>query len=113
MKMLKPTLPVLQPRIGYATGDEKAFDRQRVDSVPWRRWYRTARWRRISMAVFLRDAYRCTMCGHTENDPVADHKMAHRGDPKLLWNIDTVQTLCVSCHNGKKQRQEHANLLRE
>jgi 5-methylcytosine-specific restriction enzyme A len=111
LSMLKPGLPRLAPRLGIPAGDEKAYDRQRVDLEPWRRWYRTARWRELRWSVLVRDLFKCRLCGHREADPsrlVCDHVRPHRGDPGLFWDKRNLQTLCASCHSGRKQAAEKA-----
>lgn len=80
-------------------------------------WYKTPFWRKMRLRIFQRDHYTCQMegCGafygHKIRMLVCDHKKPHRGiwslfiDPKNLW------TLCRSCHNSLKQKQEKAGLF--
>ncbi len=108
---LKPRISAVAPRIGQATGDERGRDRQRVVEEPWRRWYRTARWRKVRQAVFLRDRYTCRMagCGRLDGDTsrlVCDHVRPHRGDEALFWDERNLQTLCKPCHDSAKQAAE-------
>lgn len=108
---LKVGLGSLPPRMGYAPGDERQRFRQRDAVKPWRRWYKTARWQRLRLAVFYRDGYACQMpgCGRLEPNTsllVADHKRPHRGIEALFWDEANVQTLCKSCHDSKKQALE-------
>jgi 5-methylcytosine-specific restriction endonuclease McrA len=55
--------------------------------LPWKAWYKTARWRKLRLTVFLRDHYTCQCgCGQLEADTsrlVCDHKVPHRGDERL------------------------------
>lgn len=86
---------------------------RRADDAPWRRWYRTARWRALRLAVFLRDLYQCRRCGHIDGDTsklVCDHIVPHRGDERLFWDESNLQTLCKPCHDGEKQAEEQASL---
>jgi len=39
---------------------------------------------------------------------VCDHVTAHRGSEELFWS-GPFQSLCFSCHNSKKQREERNN----
>jgi 5-methylcytosine-specific restriction enzyme A len=75
---------------------------------PWKAWYKTARWRRLRLEVFKRDLYKCQCgCGVHEGDTsllVCDHKHPHRGDERLFWNKDNLQTLLKPCHDRDKQK---------
>lgn len=93
-------------------------ERARVrDQRPWRKWYHTARWKRLRQSVFVRDGFACQWpgCGRIDGDTsrlVADHKVPHRGCAALFWDETNVQTLCKPCHDSAKQREEHAELYR-
>lgn len=56
--------------------------------------------------------FTCKMCGRTHGNTsklVADHKQPHRGNSRLFWDRDNLQTLCADpCHNTVKQREEQA-----
>lgn len=109
LKAIRPRLGTLAPRIGRAAGDEASRNRQRVDLEPWRRWYRTKRWADLRMRVFVRDLFKCRMCGRLEGNTsllVCDHKQPHHGDETLFWDEGNLQTLCKPCHDGEKQRIE-------
>jgi 5-methylcytosine-specific restriction protein A len=102
-------------RLGYAAGDEQARDRQRSASQHWRAWYRSARWRRLRLECFERDGFICQrtgeVCSGRGNDPlspVANHKRPHRGDPKLFWDLDNLETVTKAAHDGMIQREERA-----
>lgn len=84
------------------------MDRVR-DQRPWRKWYKTARWRTLRWSVLVRDCFTCQRCGTIEGDTsklVADHRKPHRGDAALFWDERNLETLCASCHSGAKQREE-------
>lgn len=90
---------------------EAARSQRRRVETPWRRWYDTARWKRLRWSVLLRDMFICQMCRRTEADTsklVADHKVPHRGDARLFWDAEQVQCLCATCHSSTKQREERA-----
>ena len=109
LKTMKPLVGTLAPRIGYAPGDEKARDRQRRDTLPWRAWYKTARWQKLRWSVLVRDLFPCRECGRITADTsqlVADHKQPHRGDERLFWDAENLQCLCKTCHDSTKQRME-------
>lgn len=78
---------------------------------PWHGWYKTARWARLRLATFIRDLFTCQRCGLVEGDTgrlVCDHINAHRGDARLFWDADNLQTLCMDCHDRLKQAEEQA-----
>jgi len=105
----------MAPRIGFASGDEKAGDKARDDAAPWRAWYRTKRWRDLRIAVFARDAFRCQRTGQlvmgkypAPGSPVANHKRPHRGDPVLFWDMSNIETVAKSVHDSIIQAEEQA-----
>lgn len=85
----------------------REHDRRRREEVPWRGWYKTARWQRLRQ-IQLNAEPVCRMCkqqDRTTEARVADHVIPHRGDPDLFWHGE-LQSLCLSCHSGAKQREE-------
>lgn len=113
LKTLRSSLGQLKPRLGYATGDTQERNRQRARSEPWRKLYRTKRWRDLRRRVFLRDMYTCQQTGallpHKEPhplSPVADHKEPHHGDLDLFWDENNVQTVSKEYHDTIKRRME-------
>jgi 5-methylcytosine-specific restriction endonuclease McrA len=44
--------------------------------------------------------YTCGACQRVEvgHRLQAHHIIAHRGDPKLFFDLNNLQTLCVECH---------------
>jgi 5-methylcytosine-specific restriction protein A len=80
---------------------------------PWRRWYNTARWRVLRLQIFLRDLFQCKKCGVIEGNTsllVCDHIKPHRGDERLFWDQENLQTLCKQCHDAEKQQEEQVTL---
>ena len=109
IKTLKPILHTLAFQI--ADRHPQSRDRGRDAALPWRRWYKTARWQKLRWAVLVRDLFTCRMCGRTEGDTsrlVADHITPHRGDADLFWAEANLQCLCKACHDRVKQREEKA-----
>jgi hypothetical protein len=41
---------------------------------------------------------------------VVDHIVPHRGDMKLFWDSGNWQSLCKTCHDSFKQRQEKSGV---
>ena len=98
-------------------------DRRSEEARRYRRWYNTARWKRIRDAQ-LRDQPLCQMClkrglvndgsrtmtGEAQADPrrrhlVCDHITPHRGDEQAFW-AGPFQTLCPDHHDIVKQGED-------
>lgn len=66
-----PTAParltVPRPAL-MAPKDEAGRTRYRREVTPWRKWYDTARWKRLRWSVLLRDLFMCQMCKRVEGD---------------------------------------------
>lgn len=84
---------------------------------PWKAWYRTSRWRALRLEVFARDGYRCQRSGvmcvgahPAPNSPVANHKRPHRGDERLFWDPDNLETVSKAVHDSIIQAEEQASL---
>ncbi len=53
----------------------------------------------------------CVMCarrGKIVAANVVDHRIPHKGDQQLFWDMSNWQSLCALCHNGPKRRIEAA-----
>ena len=37
---------------------------------------------------------------------VVDHKIPHRGDPRLFWDTSNLQSMAKECHDRYKQSEE-------
>lgn len=61
---------------------------------------RTRRWQALRLEVKRRDDWKCVECGSHYRLQV-DHKQPVRTHPELSFEIDNLQTLCVSCHTRK------------
>ena len=86
-------------------------------SQPWRRWYKTARWRKLRESILLRDMFTCQRTGvtligkHPEpNSAVVDHIKPHRGDEALFWDEANLMSVSKQWHDGAKQAEEQASL---
>jgi 5-methylcytosine-specific restriction protein A len=90
-------------------------DQRRYVEQPWRKWYNTKEWQELRLAAFYRDGYICqrtgVMCvpggtGQEDNAPVANHRIPHKGDPLLFFNLDNVETTSKKAHDEIVQREE-------
>ena len=114
LKALKPSISSLSSRVRHLPQDTVIIDRaQTRDATSG--WYKLARWKRLRWATFVRDKFECQMCGRVSQPKgvfVCDHIEPHRGDEKLFWDPDNLQTLCADpCHNKHKQRLERGGGL--
>ena len=111
LKYMEPT----QRRLSHTSlAPDRTPDQSREVRLPWRKWYRTARWRKLRAQVLLDAMYTCERCGTLEGDTsrlVADHKTPHRGREELFWDRNNLACICKSCHDGAKQREERATLV--
>lgn len=105
---MRPRLTTMRSPLAGAKSEAARSQHRRVET-PWRRWYDTARWKRLRWSVLLRDLFTCQMCGRIEGDTsklVADHKVPHRGDEALFWDAANLICLCAHCHSSAKQIEE-------
>ncbi|WP_313760181.1 HNH endonuclease [Rhizobium sp.] len=112
IRTIQPLVATLAPLVGRAKG-EKARDQYRRQTQPWRAWYNTRRWEQLRLQTFERDLYFCQrsgeLCSGTGNDPnspVANHKVPHRGDPALFWDINNIETVTKRIHDSLIQAEE-------
>ena len=50
----------------------------------------------------------CDAKGLTVAADVVDHRIAHRGDERIFWDRSGWQSMCVECHNRKREAEEAA-----
>ena len=85
----------------------RAHDRRRRLSQPWRAWYPSPRWRaKAHRQLSLHPL--CALCqrqGRIVPATACDHVEPHRGDQTKFFE-GAVQSLCQSCHSSRKQQQE-------
>jgi 5-methylcytosine-specific restriction endonuclease McrA len=67
--------------------------------------------------VLIRDAYTCQRTGQVlggkypaPDSPVVNHKRPHRGDERLFWDIDNLETIAKAVHDSDVQREEQDSL---
>lgn len=78
-----------------------------VDLLESDSWYGLARWKKRRRAQLMREPL-CRYClerGTVTVATVADHIDRHDGDWNRFW-LGPLQSLCESCHNSLKKRQE-------
>lgn len=95
-------------------GNQPAGDRV-VDKATMR-FYKSKQWRDVREQVLKRDNYECQACKrqgkvttidkskHKSLD--VDHILELESHPELAYDMDNLETLCVSCHNKKHNRYQ-------
>lgn len=117
LKQLQPRLSALAPRLtappvahaGSVLGDQRSAQRDAL--LPWRKWYKTARWQKLRWSVLVRDLFTCRRCRRIESNTsllVADHVAPHRGNEAMFWDAANLQCLCKPCHDRDKQAEERS-----
>lgn len=89
-------------------GDSTHTSTAHRSSRPWIKWYKTKEWRRLREKQLRRDPL-CKFCrehGDLVQANTVDHKIPHRGNMYLFFDIMNLQSLCKSCHSSTKQRIE-------
>jgi len=107
--------PVFRSRTA-PTPLERDRDRdRRRDEAEQRRWYKTARWQKLKVAVHERDSYLCRATNviclgkyPADDSPVADHVIEPNGDADLFWDMDNIRTVSKAFHDGERQREQIA-----
>lgn len=83
---------------------------------PWQHLYNTKAWKQLRRAQLDKQPL-CVMCRdkfkRVRPANVADHIKRHQGDESLFFNANNLQSLCRSCHDVHKQRQERGFVERK
>ncbi len=108
---LKPAIGKLPPRIASMRETRDTAQSYNINEV--RRWYHSARWQALRLMVLERDLYTCQ---HTRvvlsgkapapNSAVVHHKVPHKGDERLFWDIDNLEAVSKEWHDSEAQREE-------
>jgi 5-methylcytosine-specific restriction protein A len=109
---LKPMGTRLQPAMTREESEAKRY-RDRDAQVSWRKWYFTARWKKLRNDILIRDNYTCQRSGvlcigkhPAPNSPVVNHKKPHRGDERLFWDPENLEVVAKSVHDSEIQSEE-------
>jgi 5-methylcytosine-specific restriction protein A len=76
-------------------------------------WYRTKGWLTLRAAQLKREPFcrECSKAGRRTSATTADHIEPHRGDRRLFFDRNNLQSLC-DIHHGDKQRIENGGVAR-
>jgi 5-methylcytosine-specific restriction protein A len=86
--------------------EAKRYDRERGSAAS--RGY-DSRWQRARI-VYLKQNPLCIECqkdGRLTPATVVDHKIAHKGNYELFWDVSNWQVLCAYHHNLKTAREDN------
>ncbi|WP_244489025.1 HNH endonuclease signature motif containing protein [Devosia sp. Root635] len=82
-----------------------------------RAWYKSKRWQDLRIAVLTRDLFTCQKTGVTvmgkapaPNSPVVHHRIPHKGDEGLFWDIGNLITVSKAWHDAEGQREDRRAL---
>jgi 5-methylcytosine-specific restriction protein A len=87
------TAPAASWRAGKTTANQRGYN------------YAWQKARLVHLAAHPLCVY-CDRAGLVVAAAVVDHKVAHKGDPSLFWDQSNWESLCKTCHNSTKQREE-------
>lgn len=73
-----------------------------------RKLYSGSGWRQLRKAKLQRNpaCERCLLKGYVELATVVHHKIAHKGNTKLFFDMDNLQSLCKPHHDGEAQSED-------
>jgi 5-methylcytosine-specific restriction protein A len=79
-----------------------------TDERDWRKWYSTARWKRLRDDRLTEQPLceRCLLQEVIEVATVVHHKVPHRGDPERFW-AGPFENLCKPHHDSQGQLEDH------
>lgn len=84
----------------------REYEQRRPDRSEMAAFYASARWRKARAEALAACGGVCVECRRRPASPV-DHRIPVRdgGDP---YDLSNLAPLCVSCHNAKTARENHA-----
>lgn len=113
LKILKPKLRRMEQRL---KAPREIRDKRYSPDAVIRGWYKSARWQALRQQVLIRDLYTCQRTGvmlvgkaPAPNSPVVHHKIPHRGDERLFWDINNLQVVSKAWHDSDAQREERGS----
>ena len=110
LKVLKPRLQPMGQRL---KAPREIRDKRYSPDATIRGWYKSARWQALRLDVLVRDLYTCQRTGvmlaggpNQPNSPVVHHKVPHKGDEQLFWDINNLQAVSKAWHDSEGQSAE-------
>ncbi|WP_428665048.1 HNH endonuclease [Reyranella sp.] len=93
------------PRAEAERRRKALYDRQRPSAR--KRGY-DARWERESKEFLAQPGNEFCACGCGRRADMVDHRVAHKGDPRLFWDRANWQPMARQCNSAKAAREEGA-----
>ena len=110
IRTLKPRLSPMAPRL---KSTREIRDTRYSPDARVRRWYKSKRWQELREQVLVRDLYTCQHTGvlltgkaPAPDSPIVHHKVPHRGDEQLFWDINNLECVSKEYHDPEAQRME-------
>lgn len=110
LQTLKPRLQKMGPKLQTARA---VRDTRYSPDATVRGWYKSARWQALRLEVLVRDLYTCQQTGvmlmgkaPAPNSPVVHHRVPHKGDEQLFWDITNLQAVSKAWHDSEGQSEE-------
>lgn len=114
LRVLKPRLSPMGPRLKSMAATRDAAG---APDAVIRSWYKSKRWQELRIAVLTRDLFTCQKTGVTvmgkapaPNSPVVHHRIPHKGDEGLFWDIGNLITVSKAWHDAEGQREDRRAL---
>jgi 5-methylcytosine-specific restriction protein A len=82
-----------------------AHQPRRIEQA-WRQWYHTTAWRQLRTVILQRVAVCPGLDGMPCGEPTTDvdHRVPHRGNPRLFWDPSNLDAYCHQHHSVKTGR---------
>lgn len=87
--------------------DEHKPSDKRREGVTWRYLYNTRKWKEMRALHLLMSPF-CVDCvrdGKRTRATDVDHIRDHKGNKRLFYDKNNLQSLCHSCHSKKTMRE--------
>lgn len=79
-----------------------------MNSVHTKNFYKTKQWKQIRENQLLRNPLcaRCLSKNKITAANVVHHKIPHKGNHKLFFDVNNLESLCKRCHDSDEQSIE-------
>lgn len=86
----------------------EAIKHKQRERTHYHAWYSSRRWRilRTKWLSLHPFCVRCIVNGNVVIATIADHIRPHKGDTKLFYDTDNLQSLCKRCHDIKTAKED-------
>lgn len=112
VKLLKPRLKPMGQRL---KSPREIRDTRYSPDATVRSWYKSKRWELLRQQVLVRDLYTCQRTGvlltgkaPAPDSPVVHHKVPHKGDERLFFDINNLELVSKQWHDSEAQAMERS-----